>query len=64
MGFLHWHHLKAKGFSKGIWLFWNDDWYVEVLLNNKQFLYVCIYKNGMPLTLFIIVYSSPTTNVR
>ena len=38
--FNHSYRVEALGYYGGIWILWNDNWSVQVLINHKQFVHL------------------------
>ena len=36
------HRVEALGYSGGIWILWNENWSVRVLINYKQYVHLDI----------------------
>ena len=59
IGFKNWVQVESVGFSRGIWIFWNDNLIVDVIQTNPLFLILKI-KQGNSTYLFCSkVYASP-----
>ena len=62
-GFTISHRVEAVGFAGGIWLLWNEDIQVAVMVNNRQFIHCRISKLGRYFWV-TAVYASPVRTVR
>ena len=57
------HCIEATGFSRGIWIIWQDTFEIEVVLNHKQFVQ-CKLPRIINVPWFTIVYASPNPVLR
>ena len=62
--FSHFHMVEALGFSGGIWCLWNDNWYVQVMFNHKQFVHLNVWDDSRYNFWFTVVYGSPQAKTR
>ncbi|XP_050216415.1 uncharacterized protein LOC126667478 [Mercurialis annua] len=59
------HRVEARGFSGGIWILWNSNVHVNVVLNHRQFIHSFITLGDKNETLwFTAVYGSPQSSTR
>ncbi|XP_055960701.1 uncharacterized protein LOC126667366 [Mercurialis annua] len=64
-GFDFSHRVEAHGFSGGIWLLWNVNAKVDILLNHFQFIHISLtFDNTGETFLFTAVYGSPSPSNR
>lgn len=58
------HRIEAIGHSGGIWLLWNMDWDIDILVNDLQFVHTCITSKEGDLFYFTPAYGSPIPSRR
>ncbi|KAH1057167.1 hypothetical protein J1N35_035232 [Gossypium stocksii] len=65
LGFHHSHRIEARGFSRGIWIGWNDTTQIEIIQNPPQFILVKVRNGGQiePI-LIVFVYRRPNPTKR
>ena len=65
--FLKFHHsyrVEALGYSGGIWILWNDNWSVWILINHKQYVHLNVWDDCRCNFLFIVIYGNPQARSR
>ena len=58
------HRVEAEGYSGGIWILWNGDWQVRIILNHKQYVHKEIIDSIKFNFAFTAVYGSPQSKFR
>ena len=58
-GFDRSHRIEARGFSRGIWVFWNDGIDVQIIENHKQFVHLHVLDEKGHVSVVTAVYASP-----
>ena len=58
------YRVEAVGFSKGIWLLWQDCVEVEVVINHRQFIHFKVCKNNIFVSWVTAFYASPNPMLR
>lgn len=64
IGFRRWLRVEAVGYSGGIWIFWNDNWKVDVRLTHPQFVVLDISHGNEINKSLALVYASPSHQLR
>lgn len=52
------HYIEASGFSRGIWILWQDNLDIDVILNHKKFVHMKIVVNNNFVSWLTTVYAS------
>ncbi|RYR45289.1 hypothetical protein Ahy_A07g031124 [Arachis hypogaea] len=64
-GFSDWFLEEGIGFSEGIWILWNSNfWNVEVLMSHKQYVHMKLRYGLESPWFFTVVYGSPQIGLR
>ena len=58
-GFEFSHRVEAVGFSRGIWLLWQNCVEVELVINHRQFIHFKVCRNNIFVSWVTAVYASP-----
>lgn len=65
LGFDNWFVEEANGQARGIWILWNsDDWRVEILRHDTQFIHMEVSWRGARPWLLTVEYGSPPYQAR
>lgn len=56
--FENWIRVETVGFSDGIWIFWKEKVFVDIICTNPQFILLQVSDGKDPLWLLSVVYGS------
>lgn len=58
------HRVEAQGFSRNIWILWNEDSEVKVLKNYSLFISLRVTGRDSSSFIFMAVYVSPNPSIK
>lgn len=64
LNFDNWVRVEAVGFSGGIWVFWKDEYAVNIISTHPQFVVFKVRNRGDEPWFLAIVYGSPNSRLR
>ena len=58
------HRVEAKGFARGIWIVWQDNFIVTIFKNHRQFVHFPVDDGKVNFSYITTVYASPAHSNR